>query len=88
MSEEKVEAAKDEVQRLLDAGFIRVATYPQWLANVVIVRTKNGKWWMCTDFTDLNKCCPKDDFPIVRIIKIVDSTTCCEMMALLDCFSG
>jgi hypothetical protein len=39
-------------------------------------------------FTDLNKCCPKDDFPLARIDKIVNSTVGCEMMALLDCFSG
>jgi hypothetical protein len=43
---------------------------------------------MCTDFTDLNKCCPKDDFPLARIDKIIDSTMGCEMMALLDCFLG
>jgi hypothetical protein len=43
---------------------------------------------MCTDFTDLNKCCPKDDFPLIRIDKIIDSTVGSEMMALLDCFSG
>jgi hypothetical protein len=88
MSEEKIHAAKAEVQRLLDAGFIREVAYPQWLANIVMVRKKNGKWWMCTYFTYLNKCYPKDDFPLTRIDKIVDSTTNCEMMALLDCFSG
>jgi hypothetical protein len=43
---------------------------------------------MCINFTDLNKCCPKDDLPFARIDKIVDSTTGCEVMALLDCFSG
>jgi hypothetical protein len=43
---------------------------------------------MCIYFTDLNNCCPKDDFPLVRIDKIVDSNVGCEMMALLDCFSG
>jgi hypothetical protein len=43
---------------------------------------------MCTNFTDLNKCCPKDDFPLARIDKIVDSAAGYEMMALLDCFSG
>jgi hypothetical protein len=43
---------------------------------------------MCTDFTDLNKCCPKDDIPLARINKIVDCTTGYEIMALLDCFSG
>jgi len=66
MSSEKVEAAKSEVNRLLQAGFIREVNYPTWLANVVMVRKKNGKWRMCTDFTDLNKCCPKDDFPLSR----------------------
>jgi hypothetical protein len=44
MSEEKVEAAKAEVQRLLDAGFIREVTYPEWLANVVMICKKNEKW--------------------------------------------
>jgi hypothetical protein len=88
MSEEKVEAAKDEVQRLLDAGFIRQVTYPLWLANVVMVRKKNGKCRMCTDFTDMNNCCPKDDFPLTRIDKIVDSTASYEMMALLNDFLG
>jgi hypothetical protein len=46
MSEEKVAAAKAEVQRLLNAGFIREVAYPQWLANVVMVKKKNGKWRM------------------------------------------
>jgi hypothetical protein len=55
VSKEKVEAVRAEVQRLLDAGFIREVSYPKWLANVVIDRKKNGKWWMCTYFTDLNK---------------------------------
>jgi hypothetical protein len=52
-----------------------------------MVRKKNEKWRMSTD-TDLNKCCPNDDFPLVRIDKIVDSIACYEMMALLDCFLG
>jgi hypothetical protein len=43
---------------------------------------------MCTDFTDLNKCCLKDDFPLTRIDQIIDSVATCDIMALLDCFSG
>jgi hypothetical protein len=43
---------------------------------------------MCTDFTSLNKACPKDNFPLPRIDKIVDSAAGCEVMSLLDCFSG
>jgi hypothetical protein len=75
MSDEKATAAKAEDQRLLDAGFIREVYYLGWLTNVVMVKKKNGKWRMCTDFTDLNKCCPKDDFLLTRIDKVVDSTT-------------
>jgi hypothetical protein len=41
---------------------------------------------VCTNFTELNKCCLKDDFPLSRIDKIVDSAAGCEMMILLDCF--
>jgi hypothetical protein len=88
MSDEKVATVKAEVQRLLDAGFIREVQCPSWLANAVMVNKKNVKWRMCTYFTDLNKCCPKDDFPLSRIEKVVDSTARCETMALLDCFSG
>jgi hypothetical protein len=88
MSDEKVVVAKVEVQRLLDAGFIREVYYPSWLTNVVMVKKKNGKWRMCTDFTDLNKSCLKDDFPLTRIDNVVDSTAGCETMSLLYCFSG
>jgi LAS superfamily LD-carboxypeptidase LdcB len=42
MFEEKVEAAKAEVQRLLVAGFIREVAYHHWLANAVMARKKNG----------------------------------------------
>jgi hypothetical protein len=60
LSAERAVATKAEVQRLLDTGVIRPVQYPEWLANVVMVRKKNGKRQMCVDFTDLNKCCPKD----------------------------
>jgi hypothetical protein len=55
MLDEKVATAEAEVQRLLDIGFIREIHYPSWLTNVVMVKKKNGKWRMYTDFTDLNK---------------------------------
>jgi hypothetical protein len=51
-----------------------------------MVRKMNDKYRMCTNFTDLNKCCPKDDFPLSRIDKVVDSVASGKTMALLDCF--
>jgi hypothetical protein len=88
MSDEKIEAAKAEVHRLLEANFIEPIAYPTWLANVIMVQKKSGKWRMCIDFTSLNKACPKDNFPLPWIDKIVDSAAGCKVMSLLDCFSG
>ncbi|KAK0570726.1 hypothetical protein LWI29_005546 [Acer saccharum] len=57
-------AIKKEVEKLLSAGSIREVKYPEWVANIVLVKKKNNQWRMCVDFTDLNKACPKDSFPL------------------------
>jgi hypothetical protein len=88
MSEEKVKAVEAEVQRLQDAKVIREVLYPVWLANTVPVKKKNEKWRMCVDFTDLNKACKKDDFPLERVDKIMDDAANNKMLSLLDMFSG
>jgi hypothetical protein len=81
-------AVAEEVEKLLKAGFIREVDYPEWLANVVLVKKSNGKWKMCVDFTDLNKACPKDSFPLPRIDLLVDSTAGHELLSFMDAFSG
>src|SRR3954464_4607161 len=81
-------AAEEEVDRLLEAGFIREINYPQWLANVVMVKKSNGKWRMCVDFTDLNKACPKDSFPLPRIDYLVDNPLGHQLLSFMDAFSG
>jgi hypothetical protein len=79
---EKVAAVKAKVQWLLDVGFICEVQHPSWLMNIIMVNKKNGKWRMCTDATDPNKCCPKDNFLLSRIDKVVDSPISYETMAL------
>uniref|UniRef100_A0A2N9FQJ5 Uncharacterized protein n=1 Tax=Fagus sylvatica TaxID=28930 RepID=A0A2N9FQJ5_FAGSY len=54
---ERNNAIMEEVDKLLAANFIREVFYPDWLANVVMVKKSTGKWRMCVDFTDLNKAC-------------------------------
>jgi ribonuclease HI len=88
MSDDKAEGARNEVKRLLSAEVIREVKYLVWLANTVMVKKANGKWIMCIDFTDLNKACPKDEFPLPRIDSLVDATASLELMSLLDCYSG
>ena len=77
-----------EVDNLLKAGFIREIKYPEWLANVVVVPKKGGKWRVCVDYTDLNEACPKDSFPLPRIDQIVDLSAKHGMLSFLDAFSG
>jgi hypothetical protein len=88
MSEDRILAAKAKVQRLLDANVIREVKYLEWLANVVLVPKKNGKIRMCIDFTDLNKACKKDLFPLPRIDTSIDKAVGYKRFSLLDCFSG
>ena len=78
----------EEVTKLLTAGFIREVYYPDWLTNVVQVKKANGKWRMCVDFTDLNKACPKDSFPLPRIDQLVDSIAKPKLLTFMDVFSG
>src|ERR1044072_7985980 len=71
MSPEKNKAVKIEVAKLLEAGFIREIQYPTWLTNLVMVKKARGKWRMCTDYTDLNKHCPKDAYPLPSVNSLV-----------------
>ena len=66
-SKEHAEAVREEVAKLKQAGAIKEVFYLEWLANMVVVKKKSGKWRVCVDFTDLNKACPKDPFSMPKI---------------------
>ncbi|XP_024006459.1 uncharacterized protein LOC112082972 [Eutrema salsugineum] len=85
---EKAQAVNDEVDRLLKAGSISEVKYPDWLANPVVIKKKNGKWKSCVDFTDLNKACSKDSFPLPQIDRLVEATAESELLSFMDAFSG
>ena len=80
----RIKAAKEEVGKLLHAGFIWECKYSDWLSNVVLVKKSNGKWRMCVDFIDLNKACPKDDYPLPKIDRLVDSTAGHALLSFMD----
>jgi len=87
-NEERRLVVKEETQKLISAGHIREIQYPEWLANVVLVKKANGKWRMCVDFIDLNKGCLKDSYPLPNIDTLVDSASGCKMLSFLYAFSG
>ena len=76
----------DEVNKLLSANFIREVYYPEWLANVIMVKIANGKWRICVNFTNLNGAYPKDSFPLPRIDQLVDSTVGHKLLTFMDAF--
>jgi hypothetical protein len=83
-----LQAIEIEVCKLLAAGFIREYQHPVLLANPVLVPKKTGGLRMFIDYTDLNKHCPKDPFPLPRIDQVVDSTAGSVLLCFLDCYSG
>ena len=84
---ERDKAIAEEARKLLKAGFIQEVYYPDWLANIVMVKKANEKWRMCVDFTDLNRACPKDSYPLPRIDTLVDSMARHELLSFMDAFS-
>ena len=79
---------KEEVKKQFDAGFLAVARYPEWVANIVPVPKKDGKVRMCVDYRDLNRASPKDNFPLPHIDILVDNTTNFALFSFMDGFSG
>ncbi|KAL2228350.1 UNVERIFIED_CONTAM: Retrovirus-related Pol polyprotein from transposon gypsy [Sesamum indicum] len=85
---DKNEIIRQEVDKLLKTGYESEIQYTNWLSNVVLVPKSSGKWRMCVDFTDLNKACPKDPYPLPRIDMMVDSMAGFEMFSMMDAYQG
>ncbi|KAL0406280.1 UNVERIFIED_CONTAM: hypothetical protein Slati_3941900 [Sesamum latifolium] len=85
---EKDKIIQAEIDKLMVAEDIEEIQFPEWLSNVVLVHKSGGKWRMCIDFRDLNKACPKDFHPLPRIDQLVDSTSSCELMSMMDASQG
>ena len=77
-----------EVKKLLAAGFIKPIQHPKWLFNAVPVNKKNGQICCCVDFRNLNKTCPKDEFPLPNIDLLVDLAVGSSMFSFMDGYSG
>ena len=79
---------KEEVKKQLDAEFLEVSKYPQWVANIVPVPKKDGNVRMCVDYRDLNRASPKDNFPLPHIDTLIDNTAKHSLVSFMDGFLG
>jgi hypothetical protein len=87
--EPKRKAIAAELHRLENAGFIREIETSTWVSNPVIAPKKNTDVHrICVDYTSLNKHCPKDPFPLPRIVQIIDSTAGCVRLSFLEAYLG
>ena len=74
--------------KLIKANVIRETHYSDWLTNIVVAPNKGKKWRVCVDFTDLDKACQKDSFPLPKIDLIIDATSKHELFNFMDAFSS
>ncbi|KAK7376327.1 hypothetical protein VNO78_34793 [Psophocarpus tetragonolobus] len=88
MGAKRSKVVKEEVNKLRAAEFIREVMYTTRLANVIMMKKYNGKWRMCIDYTDLNKACAKDAYPLPNINELVDRASGHAALSFLDAFSG
>ena len=87
-STERAQAMDKEVGKLIENGAVKEVAYLEWLSNVVMVTKANGKWRLCVDFTELDKACPKDSYPLPWINLLIDATAGHELLTFLDAYSG
>ncbi|KAA3452374.1 Transposon Ty3-I Gag-Pol polyprotein [Gossypium australe] len=86
--EEVLADVKKEIERLLDANFIRPCKYADWISNIVPVYKKNGKMRVCIDFRDLNKATPMDGYPMPVADSLVDAAAGYKVLSFMDGNAG
>ena len=84
----KTLAIKVEIEKLIKASFIHPVPLMEWVSNPIPVDNKQGAIWICTDFRELNRACPKDNFPTPFIDKILDECVGSEVFSFMDGFFG
>nr|GEW35081.1 reverse transcriptase domain-containing protein [Tanacetum cinerariifolium] len=85
---ERAKAIQAKVQKLVEARIMREVYYHDWLSNPVMVRKHDGSWWICVDFTNLNKACLQDCYPLPEIDWKVESLCGYPFKCFLDAYKG
>jgi DNA modification methylase len=79
---------KKEVERLLDANFVRPCRNAEWISNIVPVYKKNGKMRVCIDFRDLNRATPMDGYPMPIADLLIDAAAGHKVISFMDGNAG
>jgi hypothetical protein len=79
---------KKEIERLLDANFIRPCRYVEWISNIIPVYKKNAKMRVCIDFRDLNRATPMDGYPMPVADLLIDAAAGHKVISFMDGNAG
>ncbi|XP_071707177.1 uncharacterized protein [Rutidosis leptorrhynchoides] len=88
MAPDRMKWLCEEVTKLVRAEILREVQYQSWIVNPVLVKKPDGSWRMCIDFKDLNKVCPKDNYPLPEIDLKVESLHAFPYKYILDAARG
>jgi hypothetical protein len=88
MKAEVLEEVKKEVEKMLEAGFIRPCRYAEWISSVVPVQKKDGRWRVCVDFRDLNRATPKDEYPMPVAETLINTVAGHKILSFMDGNAG
>ena len=81
-------AINAEVTKLTSAGILREVIFPTWIANPVMVKKNDSSWCMCIDYSDINKVCPKNCYPLTEIVQKVESLQGFQWKCFLGAYKG
>jgi hypothetical protein len=88
MRTEALEEVKKEIKKMLEAGFIRPCRYAEWISSIVPVQKKDGWWWVCVDFRDLNRATPKDEYPMPVAETMINAFAGNKILSFMDGNAG
>jgi hypothetical protein len=88
MRTEVLEDVKKEIEKMLEAGFIRPCRYAEWISSIVPIQKKDGRWWVCMDFRDLNRSTPKDEYPMPIAETLINAAAGNNILSFMDSNAG
>jgi hypothetical protein len=88
MRTEVLEEVKKEIEKMLEAGFIRLCRYAKWISNIVPVQKKDGWWRVCVDFRDLNRATLKDEYPMPVAETLINVAAGNKILSFMDGSTG
>jgi hypothetical protein len=88
MRTEVLEEVKKEIEKMLEAGFIRPCRYAEWISSIVPIQKKDGRWRVCVDFRDLNRATPKDEYAMPVVETLINAAASNKILSFMDGNAG